>query len=355
MKKTQLIEIENPRKNLKNSLKDALNKIENQNLIVKLVIFTNYPNYKIFKEFKNKIKDIIRNYLELDIPVSVLNNPPLGENGFLMEAWSSSVGKIEYKKSREIRYSLITFKGIKEIVTETICPKNLDNLKDACESVFKKTEVILKKERMTFRNVVRQWNYIQNITKTSEKKQNYQVFNQVRSNYYDKYDFKEGYPSATGIGTGYGLVNIEIIAISENAKQILPIENKRQTPAYKYSRDVLHTGNEPPRFSRGKLVCGQLFLSGTASITGQETRHCGLPKKQTEETLKNIKLLTSCASDVTKKIPKIEYLRIYVKNKESYEIVKKTLNEVFEIEKFIIVKADICRAGLLVEIEGFAS
>ena len=61
-------------------------------------------------------------------------------------------------------------------------------------------KAILEKEGMSFDHVVRQWNYIGNILEIKNGLQNYQVFNEVRSEFYKKYRTVHGYPAATGIG-----------------------------------------------------------------------------------------------------------------------------------------------------------
>ena len=83
-----------------------------------------------------------------------------------------------------------------------------------------------------------QWNYIENIVGTftdSESevvKQNYQQFNDVRSQYYGRSDFSQGYPAATGIGMNTGGVVIDFIALHPAPGQIiLPLSNPRQIDA----------------------------------------------------------------------------------------------------------------------------
>ena len=61
-------------------------------------------------------------------------------------------------------------------------------------------KAILDVEGMSFNNLVRQWNYIGNILEIKHGFQNYQIFNEVRSEVYQKYRTIAGYPAATGIG-----------------------------------------------------------------------------------------------------------------------------------------------------------
>jgi hypothetical protein len=63
---------------------------------------------------------------------------------------------------------------------------------------FTLMEKILNAENLNFSNIVRQWNYIEGITHIPDKRQNhqhYQIFSDLRSDYYNKNKFIHGYPS----------------------------------------------------------------------------------------------------------------------------------------------------------------
>ena len=91
--------------------------------------------------------------------------------------------------------------------------------------------------------------------------QNYQEFNDLRSLYYKKSNFINGYPSATGIGTANGGCMIEVIALKEKqTKNVKPVNNSLQVDAHSYSSDVLGGDSakemselSTPKFERGKV------------------------------------------------------------------------------------------------------
>lgn len=331
------------KKETNSKVEDLLAELPKDN-IIKIVVFLRTQNSE---DFLKKRADLRKKLKEKSIykgPLSVMSQPPADGTEFCMEIWTSEQ-KIRYKEHNGARYSVI---DNKEIVTEAIFPKS-NQLESACEEVLQKAEEILQMEEMDFSNVVRQWNYIEDIVGVKNKQQNYQVFNEARTKFYNKINFTHGYPSATGIGMEYDLVNIELIASPEKNK-LVPIENERQTPAYNYSGEVLYGGRKTPKFSRGKLNEKELYISGTASILNQEVQHIGSIRKQTKESINN---MNTVIKNAEKEITGKPYFRAYVKDTKNSDIVKEVISKELQTNNFIVVKGEICRDELLVEIEGY--
>ena len=80
-------------------------------------------------------------------------------------------------------------------------------------------------------------------------------------------------------------------------KRAEAIENPRQTSAWRYPRDY---GEKPPSFARASLVragdAGWLFVSGTASIVGFESRHVGDVPAQFAEARVNLDAVVAAAA-----------------------------------------------------------
>ena len=151
------------------------------------------------------------------------------------------------------------------------------------------------------------------------------------------------------------------------ASTVIPIKSPVQQNAYSYSEKVLEgealsgeSGKKPPLFERGKLVSytdrNYVFISGTASIKGENTISTGDVEEQTKITIDNIKELTvkknmesiGVAGDDT---PTYDYVRVYMKNRTDFKVVKKIVEQQMKVKDIIYVEADICRNNLLVEIE----
>ncbi len=229
---------------------------------------------------------------------------------------------------------------------------------------------LLEKEDMSLNHLVRQWNYIGNILTVRNGLQNYQVFNEVRSEYYGKFRTVAGYPAATGVGMKCGGVFIDFCAIkADDSIRIAPVDNPNQLNAYEYGQNVLKglitkgkTVKNPPQFERALLLINRtlsnLFISGTASIIGQETIGKGDIREQTIVTIENIRKLADIdrinrlAGNSDAIGGRYSIVRIYVKKREDFDAVRDICNEHFPKTPAVYIEADICRDDLLTEIEG---
>ena len=100
-----------------------------------------------------------------------------------------------------------------------------------------------------------------------------------------------------------------------------------------------------------------LFISGTASIIGQDTIGIDDIEEQTIVTLDNINKLTDsgrishlsgeAGSDAGNPI----LIRVYIKNQEDFTKVKAICEKRYPGVPSVYIEADICRDNLLVEIE----
>jgi hypothetical protein len=227
---------------------------------------------------------------------------------------------------------------------------------------------------MNFNHIVRQWNYIGGIlnpnTLSNKLSQNYQIFNEIRHDFYKRFRTVNGYPAATGIGNRSNGATIDIYAIHAS-KQVndVAVNNPKQINPYHYSQAIL--AGEPirnqkvkhgPAFERARLLAAphiyRLFVSGTASIIGQETIGIGNVEKQALNTINIIKTLVD-DDNVTRCLPHFKgnnqgfsYLRVYVKNSSDLEIVKSIFRSSCKGVPISFVLTDICRDDLLLEVEG---
>jgi hypothetical protein len=288
---------------------------------------------------------------------------------------NSSEVNTQYRKYDDIPYSVLGRDGYKELWVNGIerRSKNSDT-KAAADKAFEIVRNILSIENMSFDNIVRQWNYIGSILSISEQAsipaQNYQVFNKVRYDHYLKYRSIEGFPAATGVGMNYNGVMIDFCAVEPiDEKKIISIKNPKQINPYNYNHKVLEgisnqgrKEEQPPLFERAKLLTNskkwRIFVSGTASIIGQETTAIGDLNEQTRVTIDNIKKLTS-KENLVAHYPQISYekpvnfsrIRVYVRNAGDIPEVKSICEDQFGTVPAIYLHADICRDNLLVEIE----
>jgi enamine deaminase RidA (YjgF/YER057c/UK114 family) len=161
-----------------------------------------------------------------------------------------------------------------------------------------------------------------------------------------------------------GGVIIEFVAVKSDVVKTVPVDNPGQIAAHHYSKNVLIGNNSvvknTPKFERARYLelfdKKLIFISGTASILGEQTVGTGNPEEQTRITIQNIQRLYS--EEVLEKIskerpePKYGHARVYIKNRRDFPVIKKTFKTHFGNLPVVYILADICRENLLVEIEG---
>lgn len=223
------------------------------------------------------------------------------------------------------------------------------------DEIFRFAGNILRKEGFPINSIIRQWNYIEQITRNEGMDQHYQLFNNARSDFYSRTDWHTGYPAATGIGTNLGGVLIDLDAAVFTSPDCFttPIDNKLQVAAHAYSEEVLEAARHKkstPKFERAKsMTFGDrkiVYISGTAAIRGEESLTGVGLERQLHITMENIDQLTEGAT--------LKMLRVYLKEKSFYEDAKRLIDEYRLNIPVSYMWADVCRDELLIEIEGIA-
>jgi hypothetical protein len=354
-------------------LKQIRNAISNVNQPVKINIFTDLADFDAFLIMRKKIIKSACGSLGDHLPaISFTAHPPEKPWKIAVEALfiQSGFTDIITEFFDTIPYVVIKTKWGKEIWAAGLGSGfSPEDTRIAAETAFNQAAGILQKEKMTMNNIIRQWNYIGNILNVRKGFQNYQIFNEVRSEYYNRYRTVHGYPAATGIGMGLNGVIIDFCAVqADGSVQIRGLSNPNQVNAYEYGQIVLkgikETGKpkkQPPQFERALLFATQkspvLYISGTASIKGQETIGIRDVKKQTLVTIDNIKkladlqLIKEITGKGTEYALRYTLLRVYIKYQKDFVVVRKICEEMFPSVPAVFIQADICRDNLLTEIE----
>lgn len=217
---------------------------------------------------------------------------------------------------------------------------------------------------------IRFWNVLPRIRTTyADGLDRYMVFNAGRfAAYSDWYGDVVAFDGALATASGVGFDGADLhVAVLAAQTAGYPVENPRQTRAYCYSARY---GPMPPCFSRGILCDTNVSLpafivGGTSSVCGERSLHSDDVAAQAGETLRNIAALLEAAArqarlpltDDFSPLTHLETLRIYLVNGSDAEVVLSTMNHEVGMlrEPVEIVRADICRPELLVEIEGTAT
>lgn len=306
------------------------------------------------------------------LPLTGFVPQPLCDNfTFGVEITCCKPDFLEFKKFDTVRYAIFGTGFGRSLFIENVKPDSLmQNYAEQSKSVFEKINKIFRLEGFEVQNIVRQWNYIGNITNFENDGQHYQLFNDSRSEFYKNAFFEHGYPAATGISMSMNGVFVSVLAVrSTECTIIKPIDNSLQVPAYNYSESVLVNGksNQPkttPKFERGKYVVNGeshvFYVSGTAAIRNETSLNADDAALQTRQTIENIDFLISAENLKQHNIEKNVYLslssaRVYVKRETDYPLIKAEVEKAWPDTDAIYMLAEVCRRELLVEIEGIAS
>jgi chorismate lyase / 3-hydroxybenzoate synthase len=99
-----------------------------------------------------------------------------------------------------------------------------------------------------------------------------------------------------------------------------------------------------------------IFVSGTSSVIGHETRHVEDVEAQVAETVRNLERIIRTAAERAGKRASLEDLRFvktYIRRAADYETVRSLVESALPARS-LYLESDICRRELLVEIEGIA-
>jgi chorismate lyase/3-hydroxybenzoate synthase len=208
-------------------------------------------------------------------------------------------------------------------------------------------QLIAETRAAGYPHLIRVWNHVPQINDDDRGRERYQRFCEGRYQAFQTagYGLSSDLPAASAVGMrGDGLA-IYYIASRTPAVQV---ENPRQLAAYRYPPQY---GPKSPSFSRATRLGNTVFLSGTASIVGHETLHRGDVDAQLQETLRNLDAILNAAFGAG--IETLAAVKTYVRHEADYDCIAAALAAALPPScTRIFLHADICRADLLLEIEG---
>lgn len=341
-----------------------LQNINSGKQIFKLNFFADISSKENYGKLQSQLQRMVDEKFQIPVICALIAQSPLTCR-ILVEAFyfDPVLWKQEFFQSEHGSAMLFTRENAKVLIGN-VQSDNYSNCGENANVCFEALKNLLNQAGLSIQSVIRQWNYIENITGFDEDNQRYQEFNNVRTGFYGEHFNLNGFPAATGIGMNRGGVIIEFVAVEADEAISLPLNNPEQVAAHDYSRDVL-VGNEfinksTPKFERARYLelfgKKQVFISGTASIRGEKTVGINNPVKQTEITIENMQRLYSpdilAALTENSLRPVYGHARVYVKNKKDFPEIKKTFKRYYGNLPVVYIIADICREDLLVEIEG---
>ena len=306
--------------------------------------------------------------------VSYVAQPPqtMGLTMEVHEVVLTVQDRIAYRSRADVEYITIEREGCKRLFMSGVTGDIFhQTIREQSHEVFSKIADVLETEKLPVSSIIRQWNYIEKITDyDATGHQHYQDFNDARSLFYQGSEWTTGYPAATGIGTHWGgiMVDLDALRCEDRSVQVCGVDNPLQVAAHAYSQKVL-LGEEDkvllhkttPKFERAKAVWKEdhdfVYISGTAAIRGEQSLEGVGIERQTLATLENIEYLVSHENLNRSGIPATKdatliTFRVYVKRWEDMDAAKKVVTERYPNLPAIYTLTDVCRSELLIEIEG---
>ncbi len=355
-------------KKFSNNIESLLNQITDEDRVTSLVFFGSSSDKNYEKEL-TVLTNMVAGHFKTQMPLvsSIAQSLPNSQT-MAVEVHYLPVGipskSLFFKEQGGLRYAVFEWENTKTLIIEGVRANSSSlSYAEQGDEIFEKIGAVLSSESMHIHEIVRQWNYIGNITQVKNGIQNYQAFNDARARFYEKADWKNfGYPAATGIGTNVSGIGVSLIAIS--GIRSIHVDNPLQIAAHSYSQSLLVGGDKrTPKFERARIIKNNVgsncFISGTAAIRGEESMNVLNAGLQTRQTIENINYLIS--SENLKQYGlnngtrlEMTVLRVYIKKMEYLDNVKSEIEKVWTGLPVIYLQADICREELLVEIEGTA-
>lgn len=202
----------------------------------------------------------------------------------------------------------------------------------------------------THPKLLRVWNFLDRLNEGAGDAERYRRFCVGRHRAIATPGFETRLPAATVIGTRQPGLVIQFLAGRVAGTQV---ENPRQTPAFRYPRDY---GPISPSFSRATRVGRHLLVSGTAAVVGHATLHPGNAAAQIGEIDANVAALLAHAAGAQPGTWQAQALRLYLRRAADLPAVLPGVRQRFGQDTAIaVLRGDISRADLMVEIEGLWS
>ena len=289
-----------------------------------------------------------------DPPPHLLPRPPLWVDAALRasEADARRIGRVDVVASHSLALLSTFLAGARAMSAEALRA----HVADAYIAVGAALTAI-------DREPIRFWNFVPSPGESmGDGLDRYMVFNSGRYRGYTEWlgaaeRFGHTLPTASAVGVLGD--DLAISCLASTARGI-PVENPRQTPAWRYSHRY---GPQPPCFSRAMIATVNdrelLLVGGTASIVGEASQHDGDVDGQVAETLRNLEALVDTATGGARRgiapLDRFRDLRVYVARAEDAARIRTlVLDRCARADCIDFAIARVCRPELLVEIEGVA-
>jgi|KBSSwiStaDraftv2_1062776.scaffolds.fasta_scaffold42324_1 chorismate lyase / 3-hydroxybenzoate synthase len=261
-----------------------------------------------------------------------------------LEVWCGH-GHAGHGANGDLRWSS---DGNYSFVTLTLHERDFGGITAAAQHAYAQLSAWCKSSATP--HLLRLWNYLDAINLGDGDDERYRQFCSGRAAGMDA--LTAGYPAASAIGVRDGRRVLQVCALAGRHPGAA-VENPRQTSAWRYPRQY---GPVAPGFARAMRAPShspQLYISGTAAVVGHASYHAGDVCAQVDETLTNLQSLCAAAGSAHPLGGARSVLKAYVRHAADADLVRERLHARFGADTpLLVLLGDICRAELLVEIDG---
>ena len=212
--------------------------------------------------------------------------------------------------------------------------------------------LMLTLKKTSYPYLSRTWHYFSDINMSQHNTSRYHLFCRGRNQAFEEAGLIQ-YCAATVIGTPTPNPIMFFIA-----SKIPPeaISNPDQDQPWEYPN---YLSTDKPVFVRAvkDTNLSLLFISGTASIVGSQSKHPNDVASQCQQILTHLTALLR--PDSAMSLNRLAYLKVYLNTKQHKEQVKKIIHQELlkagvQNEQLIIFSGEVCRPELIIEMEALA-
>ncbi len=244
------------------------------------------------------------------------------------------LGELHFSHNGEVLFGFLKKPGI--------------HIESSAEQAY--NDIVQASQQLGYPHLIRVWHFFPAINERVNEDERYHAFNKGRhSSLLKSHSLAlERLPAATAIGTQGGDLLIYFIASQSPG---VSYENPRQVSAYHYPDRY---GPKSPSFSRAIAINEEiLFISGTASIKGHESKHPDDLVSQFKETIKNLTTIIENSGFIE---ARSKIWKIYLRDPSLRDtLLELTGHLKTDPEHILLIQGDVCRTDLMIEIEGCLS
>ena len=280
---------------------------------------------------------------DLSVGLPLLRTEP-GSNGGIREVWQAgqaierrgTLGGVRFGRAGGLLFGMLR---------QPVAPGSAT---EAARLAYDAMFDLIEREECP--HLLRISNYLPDITRIEDGGERYRAFNIGRQQAFDKRRrLAAQAPAACGLGCVGDALLLFFLAGTEPGRNI---ENPRQVSAFHYPEQY---GSSRPIFARATIAAGMLFISGTASIVGHESRHVGDVAEQARETLRNIDALLAETQRAGGILTRQDLqMKVYLRHPNDRPMVEGCLLAAGIAQPAAFLQAEICRPELDLEIEAHA-